>query len=159
MFTMNDECVMFSEAIPRAYLVRTLNRGWWAQMEEVFENVGVGTRILVRRDRLYHAPIQGDVYHDYITTRVEYPTFYGHWTHQTVVYPVNHISPYSFDVDGYHHRNELLEQLSSDPFSLDPPHDPMMVVAPPPPAEAPPSLSSLALLRFSSSPSPSSSTT
>lgn len=78
-------------------------------MEEIFDDVAVGTRILIRRDITIHPLMNDRIIVDYITTRIAQETFLGHWTHQDVVYLENEVTPYPFDMDAYHMRNEILE--------------------------------------------------
>lgn len=100
---------ILSPNVPRRYLVRQIGLAWHRSMEEVFDNVPVGTRILIRRDRTFHPMTNDRIIVDYITTRIAQETFLGHWTHQDVVYLENEITPYPFDIDAYHQRHEILE--------------------------------------------------
>jgi len=102
LFQQDDETI-FSESIPRRYLARQLGIHWYREMEEIHQNVSVGTRLLIRRES-YNGIIT-----DHITTYVTRQTFYGNWTHQTVVYREDEFTPYPFDMDCFHNRSELME--------------------------------------------------
>lgn len=100
---------ILSPNVPRRYLVRQIGTAWHRSMEEIFDDVAVGTRILIRRDITIHPLTHARIIVDYITTRIAQETFLGHWTHQDVVYLENEVTPYPFDMDAYHQRNEILE--------------------------------------------------
>lgn len=100
---------ILSPNVPRRYLVRQIGTAWHRSMEDIFDDVAVGTRILIRRDITVHPLMNDRIIVDYITTRIAQETFLGHWTHQDVVYLENDVSPYPFDMDAYHQRNEILE--------------------------------------------------
>lgn len=102
LFQQDDETI-FSETIPRRYLARQLGMQWYRELEQIHQNVPVGTRLLIRRDT------RDGLITDHITTRVTRETFYGNWTHQTVVYRQGEFTPYPFDMDCFHNRFELME--------------------------------------------------
>lgn len=99
---------ILSPNIPSRYLVRQIGISWHRAMEEVFDGVEVGTRILVRRIIMFSAAMNNNIIIDYVITRVAHQTFLGYWSHQDVVYLENEPTPYPFDIDGYHYRDEIL---------------------------------------------------
>lgn len=100
---------ILSPNMPQRYLVRQIGLAWYRNMEEIFDDVPVGTRILVRRDITVHPVTHDRIITDYITTRIGQETFLGHWTHQDVAYLENEVTPYPFDIDAYHQRDEILQ--------------------------------------------------
>ena len=107
---VHDDQTILSENIPHHYLMRQIGLAWYRIMEEIFHDVPVGTRILVRRDTAFQGLVGNHVTHDYITTRVGHPTLYGHWTHQNVAYLHNELSPYPFMIDAFTERNQIMEE-------------------------------------------------
>lgn len=105
-----DDQTILAPPIPRQYLMRQIGLGWFRSMEEVYEHVAVGTRILIRRDRYQHPILNTAVIHDYLITRVAHETLYGNWTHQMVAYPIGHPSPYPETVDAFTARDAILAQ-------------------------------------------------
>lgn len=99
---------ILSPTMPQRYLVRQIGMGWYRSMEDVFDNVPVGTRILVRSNRSFSPVTNQNIITDYITTRMGHQTFLGYWTHQDVAYGENEVSPYPFDMDAYHQRDVIL---------------------------------------------------
>ncbi len=102
LFHPDDEDI-FSDSIPRRYLARQLGMHWYRELEQIHQNIPVGTRLLIRRDT------RDGLITDHVTTRVTRETIYGNWTHQTVVYRVGEFTPYPFDMDCFHNRSELME--------------------------------------------------
>lgn len=111
LFEEDDQTIL-SEQTPRRHLVRQIGTKWYRSMEEIHENVPIGTRLLIRRDR------NGNQIIEYITTRVARQTFHGHWTHQTVVYNETENSPYPYDMDCWTDRHEILGMV----FPIEPFH-------------------------------------
>ena len=107
LFVMDDQTIL-SPTIPRQYLMRQIGIVWYRVMEEIFDDEPIGTRILVRRDTYYHPLVDTHVTHDYITTRVGHETVYGHWTHQSVAYLHNEVSPFPFTIDAFTTRDEIM---------------------------------------------------
>lgn len=114
---------ILSNNMPRRYLVRQIGMAWHRSMEEVFDDVPVGTRILVRRDIVFNSQRNHNIITDYITTRINRETFMGYWTHQDVVYMENEVTPYPFDIDAYHQRDEILfnhQNNQNNPHQVNP---------------------------------------
>ena len=107
-FIMDDQTIL-SPTIPQHYLMRQTGLAWFRIMEEIFHDEPIGTRILVRRETNYHPIADTHVTHDYITTRVNHETIYGQWTHQSVAYRYNELSPYTFTMDAFTTRNEIMD--------------------------------------------------
>lgn len=105
-FYENDHS-MVSQSLPSRYLIRQIGSAWYQLMENMYPNAAVGTRILVRRDITAHPTFPGQIIHDYITVRTNQQTLYDQWIHVQVAYPSNENSPYPFDIDGYHNREEM----------------------------------------------------
>lgn len=101
---------ILSAEIVQPYMMRQIGLTWYREMEDIFENVPVGTRILVRRDRVWSIRQNQFLIHDYMTTREEHPMLLGRpWSHQDVAYVENEESPYPHDVDAFHTRDEIME--------------------------------------------------
>jgi len=110
LFHRDDETILSPQIQPR-YLARQIGLGWYRQMEEIHEFVPAGTRLLIRRD------IRNNIVSEYISTRVTRHTFYGNWTHQTVVYRSNEVSPYPFDMDCFTQRDDIMANFNNNnPF-------------------------------------------
>ena len=105
-----DDEYIFSRTVSPHYLMRQPSMKWWYTMEDLFADVPVGTRLLIRRDIRYHVQQGGDIVTDYITTRVARETFYGHWTHQFVTYREDEHTPYGYDMNAYESRTSILSQ-------------------------------------------------
>jgi hypothetical protein len=101
LLSLDDETIL-SDSIPNRYLARQIGLYWYQEMEEIHPNVPFGTRLLIRRDT------RNGVTTDHITTHVSRDTCYGNWTHQTVIYRVNELSPYPFDMDCFNSRLDLM---------------------------------------------------
>lgn len=100
---------ILSPQMPQRYLMRQIGMSWYQIMEEVFHDVPVGTRILVRRDRVFSPLLNDHIIHEYTTTKQALPTFLGDcWTHQDVAYREGEMSPYPYDMDAFTQRDELL---------------------------------------------------
>lgn len=145
---------ILSPQMPARYLMRQIGMSWYRMMEEVFHDTPVGTRILVRRERVFSSVLNDHVVHEYITTRQALPTFLGDcWTHQDVAYREGEMSPYPYDIDAFTQRDEILnnhrnnlninpmEEGQEDMMDISPPH-----LFPPLPAPQAFPLSSSALL-------------
>lgn len=105
-FEQDDRMIM-SPTLSCRYLMRQIGLGWYQMVEGVYPNVPVNTRILVRRDHYQPPSLSFPLIHDYITVRVDHPTLYNGWIHVSVAYPASENSPYPFDMDGYHNRDEI----------------------------------------------------
>lgn len=100
---------ILSPQMSRRYLMRQIGMAWYHMMEDVFNDVPAGTHILVRRDRNWSQERQAYILLDYITTREAHPTFLGRpWSHQDVAYMEYEVSPYPYDIDAFHQRNDIL---------------------------------------------------
>lgn len=114
MLVVDDQTIM-SNSIPRQYLMRQIGLAWFRIMEEIFNDVPVGTRILVRRDMTFQNIVGNHMIHDYITTRVAHPTIYGNgWTHQSVAYLHNEVSPYPFTLDAATERERIMMENNNN---------------------------------------------
>ena len=108
MLVFDDQTIL-SDSIPHQYLMRQIGSAWFRIMQEIFHDVPVGTRILVRRDTTFQGIVGNHVTHDYITTRVAHRTLYGNgWTHQSVAYLHNEVSPYPFTLDAATERERIM---------------------------------------------------
>jgi hypothetical protein len=107
---VHDDQTILSDQLPHQYLMRQIGLAWFRAMEEVFHDSPVGTRILVRRDTSFQGIVGNHVTHDYIMTRVAHNTLYGGWTHQSVAYLHNEVSPYPFDIDAFADRDQIIAQ-------------------------------------------------
>ena len=101
------------ECLPSLFLFRSISQSWWSFIENLEENnANEGDRFLVRR---YMSMYRGkSVITDYITTRVNYDTKYGKWTHHTVSYYESCNSPYIYDYDRYNNRDYYLSGSVDD---------------------------------------------
>lgn len=106
-----DDRTIIAPTLGDRYLMRQIGSAWFQIMENTYPNAAIGTRILVRRDVIQPPSHPFNVIHDYVTIRVNQPTLYGDWVHVHVAYPANENSPYPFDVDGYHNREELFRRM------------------------------------------------
>lgn len=99
-----DDSTIASDSIPYRHRVlgRQIGLYWFREMEEIHQNVAFGTRLLIHRDT------RNGIITDHVTTRVSRDTLYGNWTHQTVIYHVNEVTPYPYDLDCFHSREDLL---------------------------------------------------
>jgi hypothetical protein len=102
LFQPNDDQTILSPTISRRHLARHIGSNWFQLMEDIHQHVPVGTRLLIRRINM------GMIVSDYISTRVTRNTIYGNWTHQIVVYQMNEVTPYPFDMDCFYPRDDLL---------------------------------------------------
>lgn len=106
---------ILSPQMPRRYMMRQIGMAWYNMMEDVFTDVPVGTRILVRRDRNWSQERQAYILQDYITTREAHPTFLGRpWSHQDVAYMEYEVSPYPYDMDAFHERDNILNNYRNN---------------------------------------------
>ena len=101
---------IMSPQMPPRYLMRQIGMSWYQIMEEIYHDVALGTRILVRRDRVHSPLLNRIIIQDYITTREEHPLlqWMAGWTHQDVVYPEGEVTPYEFDIDAFHDRDMIM---------------------------------------------------
>jgi len=101
---------ILSPTLPPRYLMRQISVAWYQIMEEVYHHEPEGTRILVRRDRVYSPLLNDFILHDYITTRHAVPILLNEiWSHQDVAYREGEATPYPFDIDAFHDRDTILE--------------------------------------------------
>ncbi len=106
---------ILSPQVPARYLMRQISIAWYRIMEEIYDDVPVGTRILVRRDRVFSPLVNGYLIHDYITTRQALPTFLNApWSHQDVAYCEEEVSPYPFDMDAFHDRDNIMNNYRNN---------------------------------------------
>ena len=92
-----DDQTYISQKLPQLYLMRQVRCDIFRNVEKLYENVPSSTVLLVRREvRMFQGQL---VRHDYITTKVNYDTIYGRWTHQYVAYPASDVSPYKFNIN------------------------------------------------------------
>jgi hypothetical protein len=105
-----DDIYIFSPTVTPQYLIRHPSLKWWYTMEDFFEEVPMGTRLLIRRDIRFNQAQGGYIVNDYITTRVARETFYGHWVHYYVTYREGEDAPYGYDINAYESRHEILSE-------------------------------------------------
>lgn len=105
-----DDRTIISPLIPSRYLMRQIGLNWYQMVESQYQDVEVGTRILVRRDQYQPPSRPFAIIHDYMTVKVDRSTLYNGWVHINVAYPVGEDSPHPFDVDGYHTSEDLFHR-------------------------------------------------